>query len=90
MKYLSKDGICESCVQYECANIPQVKNTIAKITHTRTTTEEWREMCQAVKKSGGCDSKDYIYFIGYAERECSVFIGYDKDARRYLVWVELN
>lgn len=90
MNYLSKDGICENCIQYECSNIPQVKNTVAQITHTRTTSEEWREMCQAVKKTGGSDRVDYIYFIGYTERDCTVNVGYDKETRRYLVWVEIE
>lgn len=90
MKYLSKDGICETCIQYECANIPQIKNTISEVTHTRTTNDEWREMCQSVKKHGGSDSIDYTCFIGWKQHDCSVFIGYDKAAKRYLVWVELH
>lgn len=87
--YLTERGKTSDFIQYECMNIAQVKNTINKLTSTCSITDDWKSICYAVKKQGGSDSIDYVYFDSKNnELDCTVFIGYDNNSKSYIVWVE--
>lgn len=87
--YITKNGITNTLTQYECKNIPQVKNIINELTKTNSQNEDWREICSIVKSSSS-NSVDYICFIDGEERDCSVNIGYDISCKSYFVWIEIR
>ena len=43
--YLTHKGIVDELIQYECNNIPQVKNKINELTKTNSVNEDWKEYC---------------------------------------------
>ncbi len=86
--YIIESGFTDNLTQYECKNIPQVKNIINKLTKTTSQNSDWKDICSIVKKSSS-DSVDYICFIDNIERECSVNIAYDNSCKSYFVWIEI-
>lgn len=86
--YITKNGITDKLTQYECKNIPQVKNIINELTKTTSQNNDWKDICSLVK-TRTADSVDYICFIDNTERECSVNIGYDISCKSYFVWIEI-
>lgn len=86
--YISKNGITDKLTQYECKNIPQVKNIINELTKTTSQNNDWKDICSFVK-TNPADSVDYICFIEDKERECSVNVGYDITCKSYFVWIEI-
>lgn len=86
--YISKSGVTENLTQYECKNIPQVKNIINELTKTNSENGDWKDFCNIVK-TGNSDSKDYICFIDNKEYDCLVNIGYDISCKSYYVWIEI-
>ena len=87
--YITKNGLSERLTQYECKNIPQVKNLINELTRTNSTNDDWKDYCSSVKK-GPSDSVDYTCFIGGSERDCSVNIGYDISRKSFLAWIYID
>lgn len=75
-------------IQYECNNVPQVAQKIAELTNTKCDRLTWKEYCENIKKDGGSDTIDYIAFDeNDIEKDVSVFVGYDKINRCWLVGV---
>lgn len=86
--FLTKSGTTDSLTQYECKNLPQVKNTVNELTKTKSQNSDWKEICDSAK-NGNSDSIDYTCFIDGKETECSVGVGYDASCGSYFVWVEV-
>lgn len=81
--------------QYQCARINNVINTISQIANRNIVDEEkeyLRELCNKLKKSKTETSItiDYEYFTKEdVEKDCSLFIGYDKNNSCYYVGIDL-
>ncbi len=86
--YITKEGLTDKLTQYECRNVPQVKNIINELTKTTSQNSDWKNIC-SVAKANSSDSVDYMCFIANVERDCSVNIGYDISCKSYFVWVEI-
>ena len=80
--------------QYQCARINNVINTISQIANKNIVDEEkeyLRELCNKLKKSKTEASIviDYEYFTKEdIEKDCSLFIGYDKNNNCYYVGID--
>lgn len=90
--YLRENGVIVSDFgQYECRNIPQVKNFINNATKTKSINDDWKDYCNEAKKTSGEITVDYTYFNEHDEEiDCSVNISYDETTRTYLVWIECD
>lgn len=86
--YISKTGITDKLTQYECKNIPQVKNIVNELTKTNSHNNDWKDICSLVK-TNPADSIDYACFLDGREQDCSVNIGYDIASKSYFVWIEI-
>lgn len=86
--FLIENGTTDKLTQYQCKNIPQVKNIINSITKTNSNNKDWENICKLVKK-GNSDSVDYTCFVNGKEKDCLVNIGYDNSCKSYYVWIEL-
>lgn len=60
--YLTHKGIVSNLIQYECNNVPQVKNKINQLTKTNSVNADWKEYCYEAKNQTGYVTVDYIYF----------------------------
>lgn len=87
--YLCTNGVTDRFIQYECMNVPQVKNTINELTKTVSTSNDWKDLCYSVKKQGSYDSCDYVYFDDKGENDCTICVAYDNNSKSYLVWAEI-
>lgn len=88
--YLTHKGIVSELIQYECNNVPQVKNQINKLTKTKSVDDDWKEYCYEAKRQSGYVTLDYLYFDEKNEDyDCYVNIGYDVKTRQYLVFIEI-
>lgn len=88
--YLTHKGIVDELIQYECNNIPQVKNKINELTKTNSVNEDWKEYCSEAKNQSGYATIDYLYFDDKNENyDCYVNIGYDAKSRQYLIYIEI-
>ena len=82
--------------QYQCARINNVINTISQIANRNIVDEEkkyLRELCNKLKKSKteASITIDYEYFTKgniAIEKDCSLFIGYDKNNNCYYVGID--
>lgn len=80
--------------QYQCAKINNVINTMSQIANRNILDEEkkyLRELCLNLKKSKIETSItiDYEYFTkDDTEKDCSLFIGYDKNNNCYYVGID--
>lgn len=86
--YLTKNGVSNIAIQYECKNFSQVKNLINELTNTKSKNDDWREICSSVK-TGSSDTVDYICFTNGEEKDCIVEVGYDSNVKQFLVWIEI-
>lgn len=88
--YLTHKGIVDELIQYECNNVPQVKNKINELTKTNSVNEDWKEYCYEAKNQSGYATIDYMYFDDENENyDCYVNIGYDAKSRQYLIYIEI-
>lgn len=82
--------------QHQCARINNVINTISQIANRNIVDEEkkyLRELCNKLKKSKteASITIDYEYFTKgniAIEKDCSLFIGYDKNNNCYYVGID--
>lgn len=89
--YITNKGIVSNLVQYECNNVPQVKNKINELTKTNSVNDDWKEYCYEAKNQTGYACIDYMYFDEDGkDYDCSVNIGYDAKTRQYLIYIEVD
>ena len=78
--------------QDECLNSTQVAKKVCELCNLKYSQDErriWIDYCRQIKNSKyASDNIDYVEVVNDEERDCSIFLGYNKTEKIYLVGKE--